>query len=214
MWDVLVGIATFGLWVLLPLVPSILLFKIFPNTSITTSGPLAGLTVRASGAFGGYLVIFASIGYPLLTTGTEIRTSLHRNFWNVSGYIKPSYGKGKIANKVQLTGVIVETTPIPLRVENDFISGSVVEDVANRLPRIIISADKYRPKPVDLNIDGPEVKRDGSHKNIEISPVVEEDQPYPPAEVAEKLDNVPSKLDNVSGKLGNLPAKKNYPPKK
>ena len=41
----------YALWVLLPLIPSILIFLIFPNSTVMAQGPLAGLTVRAGGAF-------------------------------------------------------------------------------------------------------------------------------------------------------------------
>ena len=39
------------MWVMLPLVPAILTFKLFPKTTVTASGPFAGFTVNASGAF-------------------------------------------------------------------------------------------------------------------------------------------------------------------
>ena len=57
----------FGLWVLLPLIPSILIFLIFPMTTIMTRGPLALLTLRAGAAFVAYLIVFAA-GYPIVQT--------------------------------------------------------------------------------------------------------------------------------------------------
>ena len=43
-----------GIWVALPLVPAILIYRYFPDTQVVASGPLAGLTVKASGAFAAY----------------------------------------------------------------------------------------------------------------------------------------------------------------
>ena len=50
-----------GIWVALPLVPAILIYRYFPDTQVAASGPLAGLTVKASGAFAAYLVVFLLI---------------------------------------------------------------------------------------------------------------------------------------------------------
>jgi len=45
------------LLVLLPLLPAVLIFLIFPKTEMVAQGPLQGLTIRAGGAFGAYLVV-------------------------------------------------------------------------------------------------------------------------------------------------------------
>src|SRR5215469_5170360 len=47
-----------ALWVLLPLVPAILIYRLFPNTPVVAAGPLAGLRTNASGAFAAYLIVF------------------------------------------------------------------------------------------------------------------------------------------------------------
>lgn len=44
------------LYVLLPLVPAILTFKLFPDTAVIITGPLQGLKVNATGAFAAYVV--------------------------------------------------------------------------------------------------------------------------------------------------------------
>ncbi len=57
-------ILLYFLWVMGPLVPAVLIYKLFPDTSVSAEGPLAGLTVRATGAFAAYLLTFL-IAYPL-----------------------------------------------------------------------------------------------------------------------------------------------------
>lgn len=52
-------------YVLLPLVPAILIFKLFPDTKVTVAGPLQNLTVNATGAFAAYVVTVA-IGFFLV----------------------------------------------------------------------------------------------------------------------------------------------------
>ena len=44
------------LFLLLPLIPSILVYKIFPTDKISTSGKLLGFTINAGGGFAGYLI--------------------------------------------------------------------------------------------------------------------------------------------------------------
>jgi uncharacterized membrane protein len=56
------------LMVLLPLLPAILIFLIFPKAEAFAQGPLQGLTIRAGGAFGAYLIV-------LLVLMTWMRTT-------------------------------------------------------------------------------------------------------------------------------------------
>jgi hypothetical protein len=44
------------LYVLLPLVPAILIFRLFPDAKVTLSGPLQNLTINATGAFAAYVI--------------------------------------------------------------------------------------------------------------------------------------------------------------
>jgi hypothetical protein len=48
-------------WVSLPLLPAILIYRLFPDTAVAVSGPLAKLTFKATGAFGAYLIVFFTI---------------------------------------------------------------------------------------------------------------------------------------------------------
>jgi hypothetical protein len=55
---VLLSMLLLVLYVLVPLVPAIAIYKIFPETKVTVSGPLRDLTVKATGAFAAYIVVF------------------------------------------------------------------------------------------------------------------------------------------------------------
>ncbi|WP_280152113.1 hypothetical protein [Piscinibacter sp. XHJ-5] len=51
----------FAVWMaaaLIPLIPAIAIYKLFPDTKVAVTGPLSGLTLRAGGAFGVYVVVF------------------------------------------------------------------------------------------------------------------------------------------------------------
>ena len=55
---VLLSMLLLVLYVILPLVPAIAIYKIFPDTKVSVSGPLRDLTVKAGGAFAAYIVVF------------------------------------------------------------------------------------------------------------------------------------------------------------
>jgi hypothetical protein len=63
------------LFVLLPLIPALVIFKLFPDSKVAVSGPLAQLTVRATGAFAAYVVV-VFLGYvPVQHLVTQINAS-------------------------------------------------------------------------------------------------------------------------------------------
>jgi hypothetical protein len=192
LWEIVVDLVAFPLWVLLPLIPAILSFKIFPDTTVTAKGPLKGLTIKAGGAFAGYLIIFLTIAPPLLNAASEARGNLHYRIWNLSGYIQPFEGKVPLAEE-QLQDVLVNTNPRLIHAENNFISGNVIEDVAKSgLPRISIKVDKYGPRILNLNEESAEIEKHG--RNIRISPVLVKLDPFAVGSVT----SVPDKLDTVS----------------
>ena len=68
---VLYSFALYVLYVLLPIVPAVVIFKLFPDTKVAVSGPLQKLTVKTSGAFGAYVATVA-LGF-FLVQGVEKR---------------------------------------------------------------------------------------------------------------------------------------------
>jgi hypothetical protein len=65
------------LYVLLPLVPAMLIFKFFPETKVTVSGPLQNLTVNATGAFAAYVVTVALGFFMVNYVEHQIQWSTH-----------------------------------------------------------------------------------------------------------------------------------------
>lgn len=72
------------LYVLVPLIPAILIFKMFPESKVTVSGPLQNLTVNATGAFAAYVVTVA-LGF-FLVKDVEAQIKWTR-FYPVQGVI-------------------------------------------------------------------------------------------------------------------------------
>ena len=55
--SVMLSFALYVIYFLVPLIPAILIYKIFPETSVVASGRFSNLKVNSSGAFAAYLVI-------------------------------------------------------------------------------------------------------------------------------------------------------------
>jgi len=59
---ILFGLLLYLIYVLVPLIPAILIYKIFPETKVGTEGLLGQLKINATGAFAAYLVVIV-VGY-------------------------------------------------------------------------------------------------------------------------------------------------------
>jgi len=55
----------YGFYVCLPLIPTILLFRLFPDQQVWVSGPLKGFKISATGAYAAYIVTVA-LGFSLV----------------------------------------------------------------------------------------------------------------------------------------------------
>ena len=74
-------------WVSFPLLPAWLTFKITPNQTVGLKGPLQGLTVRTTGAFAAYLVIFLIVGTHV-QDGISIIGSVAHPAWRVNANVR------------------------------------------------------------------------------------------------------------------------------
>jgi hypothetical protein len=102
------------IWVGLPLVPAILIYRYFPETQVTASGTVAGLMVKASGAFAAYLVVFLLITTVVNATKDVIGAGM-RPFWEVRGNVKLVDENGKpISGDELLQSIKFEVVPDPL----------------------------------------------------------------------------------------------------
>jgi hypothetical protein len=69
---ILLSFALYGVYFLVPLIPAILIYKIFPDTSVSTSGSLANFKINSSGAFAAYLATVLIGIYALSDTQARI----------------------------------------------------------------------------------------------------------------------------------------------
>jgi hypothetical protein len=79
-------VTTYGLWIVLPLLPAILIYKLFPDTKVSAKGVLSGLTVRATGAFAGYLIVLL-VGLPIVLKVFGALGAMQRPVWTLSARV-------------------------------------------------------------------------------------------------------------------------------
>jgi hypothetical protein len=136
-----------AVWVLLPLVPAILIYRLFPNTAVGVSGPLANLSVRASGAFAAYLIVFV-FTYPLVRSHDEKIAALQHTYWRIKGQIELLDKDGKPREgDYLLRKMVLQTNPPPNRVESDYVEINIPAP----FPLLILEIPDFGRTVIDLS---------------------------------------------------------------
>ncbi len=159
-------------WVLLPLVPAVLIYLIFPKTQTRLAGPFQGLTVRATGAFAAYFIVFLAI-YPIINDQNRNIRTLLRPTWKVTGQVIVQDEEGRevrfdndVAVKPEVTlrpDIVTMTNPTTFQV--------IVPEIDNQVPSINVRypgwgaawADPENPS------EGQMIRRDDAQRTITIS---------------------------------------------
>jgi len=85
------------LWVLLPLIPAVLIYRLFPDTPIGISGILQGLKINAGGAFAGYLIVLLVIKPWVTEAYIDVGGLLHPA-WTITGSLRLIDKHGAVAH--------------------------------------------------------------------------------------------------------------------
>ena len=124
-----------GVWVSLPLVPAVLIYRYFPDAQVIAGGPLAGLTIKTSGAFAAYLIVLLVI-WPLVNTTKDVIGSEMRPFWTVHGKVKLIDEHGKpVSGDDLLKTVRFEVVPDPMSNSAGSLKLKVPQDTGEDLRR-------------------------------------------------------------------------------
>ena len=127
---------------LLPLVPAILMFRLVPGNAITLTGPLANLTLNASGAIAAYFAVLVAIAFFVVDIKQKA-SPVPRQYWTVIGKIELEDANGKPerfqrhADKIK-----VITNPEIYRIDEDELRIKVVEGESG-LPSIRVVVDQF-----------------------------------------------------------------------
>jgi hypothetical protein len=90
-----------GVWMMLPIIPAWLTYRITPDQKIGARGPLSELTVRTTGAFAAYLIVLL-VAVPFINQAVRIiveaRTADLRPSWQIKGRLIVQDSQGKEIN--------------------------------------------------------------------------------------------------------------------
>jgi hypothetical protein len=135
-------------WVLLPLIPAVLIYWLFPSTTVAVDGPFANLTVKASGAFAAYLIIFAAT-YSLMQTTKDTIGGFQRSFWTITAQIKLLNTDGLEIRADDLIKKL-RVRPPPLAVDSYLATLKVFESEGQLPFRITMEIPDFGEEAVDL----------------------------------------------------------------
>jgi hypothetical protein len=187
----------------LPLLPATVIYKLFPNTMVSADGPLSGLTVRTTGAFSVYIIVFLCM-VPFVYRTFDAISNLTSPSWTIQGQIilKGSDGRD-IVDQSTIKKMIVTLEPNLVGTSGDEFTVKVPE-IEHRIPTLTFSVGDLGSKVVDVNHPGDLIiDRNDEHNTINIrNPVVVRlagQGRYNPAAKPLKAD-----LPAPSGTAGNL----------
>jgi hypothetical protein len=163
-------------WVLLPLVPSVVIYLIFPKTKVTLSGPLQGLSVRSTGAFAAYLIVLLAT-FPLLNEQNHNISGLYRPTWTITGHVvvKDENGREVSYDRVGSSPLQVSLRPDIVTLTGERSFRVTVPEIDHRLPAILLTYRGYGDQSIDPSNPGASANMsiDFATRNIEItSPIL------------------------------------------
>lgn len=152
-----------------PLVPAILIYKLYPNSKVIVNGPFRGLTVKATGAFGAYFLLLVVVIY---LAGNEWVKTISENSsntrnssnsmteWTIKGRAKFLNENGIDVNREdfdKLVGqYVVDFSPdfFSKQGKGDIVVGKIPEHIM-RCGQYVIHPilSGYFVKDIKLNID-------------------------------------------------------------
>jgi hypothetical protein len=150
-WLVLIALGgLYAAWVLVPLVPAVLIYKLFPSTTVTVNGIFAGLTINASGAFAGYLIVFIGTYQPLVPPTRDIIAGFQRQFWTIKGDVKLVRADGtEYPHSEALLSKLRVVKPHVHKFDS-FQATFKIEEEEGELPIILIEIPKFGQKQIPL----------------------------------------------------------------
>jgi hypothetical protein len=160
----------YTIWITLPLIPAVLIYRLFPSTTVAVSGPLANLTVRATGAFAAYLVVFAAIYLQISKGMDEIGTFQHP-YWTIEGTVNLVNSDGtQIQADPTIKLLSISTSPSPYLADDYRVTMYVPE--TDKIPYLKLEVPGFGHTSLDVR-DNPNVRIDTFHKTIEFkTPII------------------------------------------
>jgi len=174
---VLFSFALYALYVLLPVLPAVVIYRMFPKTRVAVSGPLSKLSFKASGAFAAY-VVTVFLGYSLVNQSLQLIRNMSTPTWRVQAHVNLVDANG---NRITDSGLL-QTLRVELKPDIVVPAGKYVQVTLSgepsELPMLIFHVPGFEDGI--LNFNEARVRRKPSQGIIEVDDPVELKQPRRP----------------------------------
>ena len=149
---ILLSFALYALYVLLPIIPAVVIYRLFPKTTTDVSGPLGGLGIKAGGAFAAYIATVA-LGCVLVTNIDNRIEAMSTPVWNVSAKLVFWENDGRVIQDPYdiMKDLKVVVTPALEQVVYPQFSMRLPLLTPNDWPTLQFHAPGFRPHSIDLN---------------------------------------------------------------
>lgn len=169
--QIIYGFILYLLYVLVPLLPSIIIYKMFPTTTVGATGLLGNLKINTTGAFSAY-IITVILGHFIIQKNQNLIDHMENVAWEVSTKIELQDSEGKklkLSNNDLKQILQIKTNPDH---EVKDRSGVVFMAYADgELPKVIFSYGKDF-ESVMVNLASDTIEKNEDKRKINIGKVV------------------------------------------
>lgn len=182
---ILLSFALYALYVLLPIIPAVIIYKLFPKTTADVSGPLGGLTVKAGGAFAAYIVTVV-LGSTLVSRIDDRIAAMSTPVWEVNAKLEFRDNQGRVIRDPQDIVKDVKVMVYPALEE------LIYPEFTMRLPLVkpdlwptlVFQAPGFKPHPIHLKKKAENAQRNTLKGSVALDTIVLEQLPRSLTETA------------------------------
>jgi len=164
----LFGVVLLVLTALLPLVPAVVIYMFFPDTKVAASGPLAKLSIRATGAFAAYLIVLMAVS-PFSYLNYKSLAAMSTPVWTIKAKLVVMDPADKeVRNPSVFEGLTVTLDPefFESPAGNFLIK---VPELDKRIPKISLNIPTIGQETLDVTeLEESQVSRDEGLKEIKV----------------------------------------------
>lgn len=179
---VFLSMVVYALYVLIPLIPSILIYKMFPQTRVTAEGEINNWKIKAGGAFAAYIVVVL-LGGSLLQRTQHIIDGMSKCVWTI--YIPQILLQDKnghpLPDRQLLKALDVKLNP-DVVVKNSQVVNVEIPSAGVSLPTTTLSfaIPNFGEETIDLQKPSHKFEKEGRHIKLTEALVIRQ-WPNPPA---------------------------------
>jgi|HubBroStandDraft_4_1064222.scaffolds.fasta_scaffold103698_2 hypothetical protein len=181
---VLLSISVYALYVLLPLIPSVIIYKMFPETKVTAEGSISNWKIKSGGAFAAYVVVVL-LGHFIIDQTQDIIGGMSACTWTIHGQVLlKDKDNQPVPGNTLLQTLDVTLKPDLITKQNQVVDIRIPSQGVD-LPSTILnfSIPRFGDQTIDLQNKNPDFEIDRRRRRIDFKQIVIKEFPQPlPAE--------------------------------